>query len=1371
MVQLSIVVRPKSGYSKANASRKITVDSSQRLEQILTDLKLPKKGAVLYSHGKELPLNSSLASHNIQDGDVLESCASPNLSAILSAVLQDLNAVEKVPEEERTEERIKPLLDNADVVPWSDRWSFDDIKHRKICLATIKKALQRDDRFSDLLVPVCGDLTELHQFMETHVWSDSLHNNNGTPRRRFNSSANLFKPSAKNSNGQPTTCWQLLQKKLEKFLLVATTLLPNADIIEEFVKAENLRHNQPETATRTPRSTPRRTNSRGDTSTLARTRRIHSSAPSPSVGQLVCTSCQERPADSLCLEGSCPFFQQASCTMCFHGNHPMHIRNHERVPWDDARARAVTRAQNKAPYCPQFESGPYAVLATLFERSQYIQRREYSLAEDRLKKLAQARCRANMYDHQARGRSAFACIEALAEKKLVRKEIVPGRQQHNGKFSLLPDGEALANFCLLFEQASKEVFQSKDMERLRTSALAGSNRNVSLIVDTREDSNYAARLLERCHDAGISGEARELPAGDYLFTTRRESDGEELVLPLVIERKSWSDLADSVSDQGKGHRRLDCVKVDGEGPCQRPCQLCRMKTSGCTKVMFIIEGARCLNRDDDLKCSDAKRCQYCRELSERHGSRLMQEQLENVLYQLQAKHKCLILFTRGYNETIDSLLMMHKLMSECGNLVSDPTPMMKPKITYHEFCTNARRRNRNEPLGDPRRNKNGSVVVWNSDEFVNCVHQGNLQECLSSAFPACFDSSTRNLKNDFTSAAASIPPIQEKHNVPNGAAIDLLSSDSEDDDIRNSQDSVSVLHGVGLTNPNAGKSNAAGESDVIVLDDAATSRTKIAPKLSTASQVADNGQRDTHPSLLILSGMSEYDTDFYKDIDKVWRSAVLMHTDTRQSEGRSNGGQHDSRFLESAKGRLQELALGQLPLVNRRSILFWILWIQLRTNVMVHFSRQSSCKDALTEHWQERIQKASRTPQSSQGSEAVSQEIDLTTMGATRAGSGTPNSAPRRQRRGPLSREIDLTTNVPTCAICMLSLINGEVEATPCAHSFHRQCLRSWFDQSRSRKCPTCNCDGLGAAKDDQAPLTPSAFNTNGSTRKRRRTPVEPCQAQSNESQTDMAVREARLRRFGCGGVSEPTRTESSSVNTTTSRTSGWDCPKCTFVNEDPLSACCHMCGAASPKKAPPRAGISPSIRPPNTPSRRELFPKRQCKMCTLENDYSNLRCEACNSEFDEGTLPSPSTVTTPVTKPNGRPPRPPPRTNDPPLANENKPKSKVKCGACGLEGHNRGSATEDTCAAYFKPEEIELRQKKKEKAETQAREARHEADRIRRRTAESEAAQQTRMAEMQRLLADAQRDSEETQRIRREEVQRQEKAAQRAAKRARRLG
>jgi hypothetical protein len=135
MVLLTIKIRPQKGYLSPNTIQEVRVDSSTRLEFILPSFKLEKNEAFLYSHaGLELPLNSSLASHNIQDGDVLETCSSPVLCAVLKAVAADMEAVQKIkPEMDRTRQRIESLLDYpnfADDDDWqTSRWSFDSGKN------------------------------------------------------------------------------------------------------------------------------------------------------------------------------------------------------------------------------------------------------------------------------------------------------------------------------------------------------------------------------------------------------------------------------------------------------------------------------------------------------------------------------------------------------------------------------------------------------------------------------------------------------------------------------------------------------------------------------------------------------------------------------------------------------------------------------------------------------------------------------------------------------------------------------------------------------------------------------------------------------------------------------------------------------------------------------------------------------------------------------------------------------------------------------------------------------------------------------------------------------------------------------------------
>jgi hypothetical protein len=267
--------------------------------------------------------------------------------------------------------------------------------------------------------------------------------------------ARIFKPSTKTVMESPPF-------ELNKVHRMTSRLPPNTDIIEAFVKAENERNQ-----IATPESTNRGAAKRSRVGSTPRIRRRLLLTPSPGQGASTCSTCGSQ-ADSICSDSSCPFHNQLSCTPCFGANNPLHVRNHERVPLDDRRARLVTRAQNR--YCPENASGPFAILCTLYEATN-AQRHELSLSESRLKKVAQGRCRSNLYDRQARGRNAFACIESLTDKGLVRKELIPGMTE--AKYSLLPDGEQMAKCCFQFGHALEDSLENSEMKNNRNAALGG----------------------------------------------------------------------------------------------------------------------------------------------------------------------------------------------------------------------------------------------------------------------------------------------------------------------------------------------------------------------------------------------------------------------------------------------------------------------------------------------------------------------------------------------------------------------------------------------------------------------------------------------------------------------------------------------------------------------------------------------------------------------------------------------------------------------------------------------------------------------------------------------------------------------------------
>lgn len=1387
MVILTVHIRPKNGYFKANKIRKVTVDSSQRLEEIVEK----EKGCLLYSNGREIPLNSSFASNNIQDGEILESCSSPIMSAVLSAVLQDLNSIEKIPEQERTEERVRPLLGNVTLMPWPNRWSHEKIKSRIICLAMMKKILQRDDRFANLQVPPISTLMELYNFIQP-VLSSRGTRFRGGGGGGHNSMAHIFKPAASYRDGKPTICWELLQHKL--FIAQQgrndhrnSTINeggPRNDWIEVFVRRENERHSAVETPAtsvkRTSRSTP-----------ITRRKRILPIPSSTPRGRqqtknIKCQTCPSM-ADCICLDPSCSFHQHFSCIACFVGNHPRHIRNHERVLVTDPRVKGVIKEKNKPAYCPEYASGPFAILSTLFEASEgrisRNQRPELSLSESRLKKIAQGRCRSNLYDRQARGRNAFACIENLTDKNLVRKELIPGQEE--ARFSLLPNGEAMAKLCFTFESALNDIMPKTNLEGPYNTQI------VSLIVDSREDATYTNRLSEHCLDSGIFCDRRELPAGDYLFTLNGQNGGPEKVLPLVIERKSWSDLADSVSGAGKGYRRLDCIRVGGNGQCANGrCQLCRMKSSGCSKVMFIIEGARCLNRDEDKKCSHERRCKYCKELSERHGPNLMHEELEDVIYELQAKHGCLIHYTRGYNETIDSLLMIHRILSHQMQVLAGGNDLTRATqsslgerigedyqhpLSYERFCSNARRSIDSVSF----HTKKGKIGLLDAETFVKKIKEGKVREF--------FALQTDGHDSQASVANKSAQPVEnlneaflvvQRHRdgLAKGAIDEIVISDDDDESTSNlSQESVVVLD----NDEALDGQEKEGMKESIRNDNTSDNEIEVIEPCTTQQChpivdnddviVLDSGEtvpgreKSNQTSLFVITGMYEYDLDFHHDINKIWQSLYRMHSSKSIRE-----------FRMLALRQLEPLQHESLPFVARASIHFWALKIQLSTNSMLHNARETICFESLEQYWLE--QNVSRFRQRTIDCVAAASSSNM----ARRDLGDTPHSRKRKS----LPLRVGLKNPPPAYE---LETINGFPQqlATPFSGS-KRRALEP--DTQKQQMTPS-----RGGLK------TPPIYDVDpisGSNRKS--TPQKRKKVSPGRGNTDASMREARLRRFEVSGTTKAT---SSKVVVDDSK-NVWQCSSCTLMNQNDASEClacgakmswiCVFCTFKNESTALKceLCGKFPSQSPHNKgPSQQNNSSNWTCQKCTFHNAIHDVICKMCKT-------PNPSVAASLNNQSRPRSELPPRSTqnqklpnNDPSRGSRSRP---VKCGACGGFGHNRGNgklpsiyfkksctknlncsrlvATPQICPAYWNESEVKLRRDKKEKAEAKAKLAREEEELLERRKATSDTQRDSRMADLQRILIEQERDNEECRKIEEAELKRRRKAAERAERRARKL-
>ncbi|KAL7542094.1 hypothetical protein ACHAXR_013214 [Thalassiosira sp. AJA248-18] len=696
MVQVAIHVRPKQGYHYPNKVDHLNIDSAERLESIQEKYNTTGSTTRLYYEGHELPLNSSIGSHNFDDDAILECCRSPAMSAALSACLKDLDEIKKLPTSERTRENLMFILQtpveirrasNNDI--WQAKsWSEDSLKSRIINLATMKAVLQRQDRYHIHDLPHCNSCRSLHNALERHnVWKGG--GQDQSKRNFLKQQAHIFKPEK--NDGNPSTNWILLEEKLSIQQNIKSELSsglrfsagydsPPVDWLEEFVRRDNARHGT------------RQNNSRRSNDAVRDTSDSHLEylAPSP-----------PRRRDTP----------------------PRPRQNESSATSPSGMTPSPTRSRR--PYTPQYASGPFAVLATLHlamhSRHRHSNgRRLLTLTEEQLKRMAQPMCRSNLYDKgRVRGRNAFACMDGLIEKQFVRKEIVRNTGANGGeieKWGLLRGGEVLGELCVEFDRA---VNQCIPIEQINSKLPGRSRMNLALCLDAREDVHLLKRMKWCCDDESVPYVEKEIPAGDYLFLD--QSGMEEYVLPIVIERKSWSDLADSCLGKGRALNRLDCVKLESNSsmPCSGNCQLCKMKRCGCTQIMFIIEGERCLGSDSvhrsAKKCTHDKCCSACKLLSERHN--VTQDVLERVLHRLQVEHGCYIHYTKSYNETIQSLFDMKQILEMNANRLRGES------LTFDSYASNARQRSASKP--DKLLLKPTSVQELNVEAMLPSVLSAN----------------------------------------------------------------------------------------------------------------------------------------------------------------------------------------------------------------------------------------------------------------------------------------------------------------------------------------------------------------------------------------------------------------------------------------------------------------------------------------------------------------------------------------------------------------------------------------------------------------------------------------------------------------------
>lgn len=134
------------------------------------------------------------------------------------------------------------------------------------------------------------------------------------------------------------------------------------------------------------------------------------------------------------------------------------------------------------------------------------------------------------------------------------------------------DQEIVEQTDEIFKIPDDSVFENLDL--LDDVHLRVSSPKAILLVDTQEtigkSKSYLDFTLKELKQHGIEYEVRRLSVGDFLWIVR-DDNGEEFILPYIVERKRMDDLASSIKD-GRFHE-----------------QKFRLKHCRLTNVVYLIE--------------------------------------------------------------------------------------------------------------------------------------------------------------------------------------------------------------------------------------------------------------------------------------------------------------------------------------------------------------------------------------------------------------------------------------------------------------------------------------------------------------------------------------------------------------------------------------------------------------------------------------------------------------------------------------------------------------------------------------------------------------------------------------------------------------
>ena len=587
--------------------------------------------------------------------------------------------------------------------------------------------------------------------------------------------------------------------------------------------------------------------------------------------------------------------------------------------------------------------------------------------------------------------------------------------------------------------------------------------------------------------------------------------------------------------------------------------------------------------------------------------------------------------------------------------------------------------------------------------------------------------------------------IIELNDSQEEVAVHLLDSDSDDSTINLLDDSQEV-EVIELGN---------SQDSIQILED-------IDMMHGCESAVTPN--LETH-SLIMLHGWDDYDERFSKEINKRWQECyseygTLIGTIDDNGEARTT-----STLCQYAVRQMTAMInSGNISYLPRTSVITAILWLQIRLGLLVRPVTREKFALELKEKWtntcalglQNRLGSQHQSPSSNNNS----------TISQRRA----------RPLHDPTTRNLGKSQEPPASSAQISSRRNDP----PVSSFVPPSNTRMQQSYSSPKSVPIIE------ARKQQSHPSP-----------KRAPAIEARKQQSHPSPKRALAIEARLRRFENAGSSSskvpdrqldyiPSNTvpqyHHSTFNSEKPISSNiWNCGYCTFENTLEAKKCtaclkpmtntwaclectfhnnmeaveCTICDSPNPDSS---AGVE-----------KTLTPKWQCSVCTLNNDMEVLVCETCG-------VGTPNSIHTARTSHNHVPSPMASASKDlnshvnrttidrhPSSIPPSSSKKSVRCGACGLEGHNRGTATAASCPAYNDEAEIQRREEKWRKIQEKAITAEQEVLTLQREEQSRQARQERLRGQMDAMAEDMERSSV----LNAAEIERRRKKAEIARRRA----